>query len=474
MNNNNKLMLDRPMWEQLSFSPATGAAGTCIADDGERYIYMWLQTSSSAAQFWRYDTFGDTYQQLANPSTVTGNASSILFTKVVGTQYSGNVFGSVYLFSANGTTCYFYRYDIATNTWTANLGTTNIPAAFSTDSSLCYPSVPRNNYETSYHSGVTRTVQTTALAAAGSTTVSVQALPEALTSGTILRFGYYNIAITATAAKGSTSISVSGSIEAMKSGTIFKTNDGKELCLSGDSLAGATTLSVFPLLQSIQVGSIVKIEKFAVLTASAAVSATSLTVSPLRVGIANADIAGYQGNMYLIGNALSAMYRYNIGANTWNTTSANTGNPAIPAVTGAVGQGNALKWLPSYNQDKLWCLRGASTSTVYLYDLVSNTWSTQTYYPSTEAFTTGTFTAVRDVDGKGASLLIQKDGTMRVYEGVPYRNTLECKMNQWLYPTSSISVGDRGCVMTSPDGVDFYYMLLHGSTAFVRCALIDS
>ena len=37
--NNNKYMLDRPMWEQLTFAPVTGIAGSNIVDDGLRFIY---------------------------------------------------------------------------------------------------------------------------------------------------------------------------------------------------------------------------------------------------------------------------------------------------------------------------------------------------------------------------------------------------------------------------------------------------
>ena len=37
--NNNKYMLDRPMWEQLSFAPVPGIAGSCNCDDNRRFIY---------------------------------------------------------------------------------------------------------------------------------------------------------------------------------------------------------------------------------------------------------------------------------------------------------------------------------------------------------------------------------------------------------------------------------------------------
>lgn len=474
MTNNNMLMVDRPIWEQLSFCPATGIAGTNIENDGERYIYSYFQTSATVAQFWRYDTWGDTWQQLATPPTQTGTIANMVFTKMVGAQFNGQIYGSIYLFVGNGTICYWYKYDVATNTWSANLGTTNVPAAFGTDCYITYPSPIKNNYETAYHSGVTRTITTSALALAGATMLSVAALPEALASGTILRFGAYDITITAQALKGATSLTVTGSTEAMKAGAIFKTYDGREFCLSADSLAGATTLSVYPLLQGINANSKAKIEKFAVLTAAAALSATSITVSALRVGIPSAAPAPYYGQMYLVGNNATVVYRYNLGANAWALTSANSANPAIPAVTGAVGAGCAFKFLPSQFPDKLWCIRGGGTANIYLYDLVTNTWSTLTFYPNTETFTTGSMVASRDTGGKQASLLIQKDATMRFFEFTPYRNTLECKLNQWLYPTGAAVVGDKSCIVTSPDGVDFLYIVLHSSNAFVRVALLDS
>lgn len=130
--------------------------------------------------------------------------------------------------------------------------------------------------------------------------------------------------------------------------------------------------------------------------------------------------------------------------------------------------------MPAYGSDKLWCLRGGATSSVYIYDLVTNTWAIQTYYPSTETFTTGTMVAARSINGKQNSLFIQKDATMRISEAVPYRNRLIPKITQWLYPTSTAVVGDKSCIIQSPDGIDYYYIILHSSSAFVRCALIDS
>ena len=473
ISNNNKFMLDRPMWEQLPFAPAAGIAGTVIADDNKRYIYIYIQTSATAAQFWRYDTWYDNYQQLATPATQTGTVASMVYNRSFGRQFNGKVYGSCWLLVGNATTAYFYKYDIATNAWTA-MSVANVPATIGTDVYLNYPGVCKNNYSSAYHSGVTRTITAGAAAAVGATTITVGALPEALAAGTILRFGIDNLTVTTGAVKGDVTITVSALPQGIALGAILYTTDGKELCLSANATAGATSLTVYPLKQDIKSSSIIEVEKFAVLTASAAAAATSITVSALLVSISNTNTAPYYGNMYLIGNAATQMYRYTIGDNAWSTTSANSGNPALAAITGAVGAGNALKWLPATMPDKLYCLRGAATANAYIYDLVANTWATQTYYNTTETFTTGTCVAARPIGGKQASLLIQKDATMRFYEAMPYKSTLEPSVNQWLYPTGAAVVGDRTCILTSPDGVDFLYILLHSTSAFVRCALIDS
>lgn len=474
MTNNNLYMLDRPQWEQLSFAPVTGIAGTNFVDDGKRYIYTYFQTSTSAAQFWRYDTWGDVWQQLATPPTQTGTVANMAYTDQIGGQFSGRVFGGIYLFVGNGTVCYLYLYDIATNTWSANKGTTNVPATFATDCYLMIPSPGRNAWSSSYHSGVTRTITLGASPAVGATSITVAALPEALASGTKLRFGTFNITVGATATKGSTSITVGALPQGLASGMGLYLPSGDEVFLSAAASSGATTISVYPIQRDIASGTVIEVAMWAVLTASAAASATTCTVAPLLTSMASGATAPYYGNMYLVGNNATVMYRYNIGANAWATTSANSGNPAIPAVTGTVGAGCALKWLPAYYPDKLWCIRGGGTANVYMYDLVTNTWATETFNPATETFTTGTSVAARDIAGKQATLLIQKDQTMRIYEGHPAKNTLEPKLNQWLYPTGTAVVGDKTCVLRSPDGVDFYYLLLHSSTAFVRCALLDS
>lgn len=405
--NNNLRMIDLPIWEQLSFSPATSAAGTCCVDDGERFIYFLF----SATSFWAYDTWANSWQQRANPTGGTVGAGTCMqYTGMMGGKFpntsTGTVYGSIFALITSGTgSPVFNKYDIATNSWSA-LSVTNLPATFGTDGSMAFPSPLLNNYTGGYHSGVLQTVTASAGAIIGATSVSVSALPTALPLGAVLNFG--------------------------------------------------TTAA----------------PKYAVLTASAAASATTITVSPLITAINSADTALWYDNLYLIGNAATQMYRYTLSSNTWSTTSANSGNPALPAITAAPGAGNILKWLPGDNTGRLVLIRGGATSNIYLYNLVANTWSTLTFHPTTETFTTGTCSgAVADSNGRPYKVWIHKDATNRIYELNMSTTRLNPSANQYLLSQGAALVGDKASILKSPDGIQYFYMLLSTSTSFLRTPL---
>lgn len=91
--NNLKKAVDLPVWEWTRFSPAAPAAATtstascsCVADNNiinetnGRYIYYML----GAGQFWRYDTFADSYMQLASSPQVPRDAASMRFAGALG------------------------------------------------------------------------------------------------------------------------------------------------------------------------------------------------------------------------------------------------------------------------------------------------------------------------------------------------------------------------------------------------------
>lgn len=474
MNNNNLPMLDRPFWEQLVFAPATGIAWTNVVDDWTRFAYFLLQTSATAEQFWRYDTWNDTWQQLATPPTQTGTIANMTFVDNIWGQFNWKTYWSIYLFVWNATTCYFYKYDIATNLWSANLWTTNVPANFWTDAYLISLSPDKNWYDTSYHNWVTRTITTSAGVAVWATSIPVNATSEAMPIWTRLRFWTFDITVTTLANKWATSLSISALPQGLAINKNLTLSNWDEVCLSASASAWATTISIYPLQKAIPANTIIPVKLYAVLTASAISWATSLTVSPLLYSIPSWSIAWYYGNMYLVGNNATQMYRYNLGANAWTTTSANSANPAIPAIPWTIWAWCWIKWIPWVMKDKLYVIRWWATNAIYIYDLVTNTISTLTYNPATETFTTWTSIALRTLNWKWSWLLISKEATWRIYglDVIKWRN--EPKLTQWLYPQSTAVVWDKSFCITSPDWIEFYYMLCNSSTAFLRTALLDS
>ncbi len=466
--NNNIRVLDRPIWEQLTFAPANSAAGSCMADDNERYIYYLI----SASSFWRYDTWADTWQQLANsPGGTVAAGTTLRYTKCIGAQRNGKHYGSLYLFTASGSAVTLYRYSISDNTWSAALSVAGLPATWGTDTGFAYPSPELNNWTGGYHAGVLQTV-TTSGAAVNATSVPVTALAAALPAGTYLRFGVLSVTTTGASAVGANTIPVAALTSAINAGATLMYR-GVEVRLLSSAAQGATSLSVYPLRVAIPAGAVITIEISATLTSAAAAAATSVTVSNLNVTIPASSVAYYYDHMYLIGHATTVMYRYSISANAWYTTSANSGNPAIPAVSAAVGAGCALRWLPGASgyTDKLIILRGANTIYTYTYDLVANTMAALTTYPATEAFTTGTSTAGRSVGGRQERLVIQKDNSMRFYELDLNLGNMTPIATQNVIPNGGALAGDRMSVIASPDGIEFLYFMLHTSNVFMRTGL---
>jgi hypothetical protein len=400
--NNNLRMIDLPVWEQLQPAPVASSAGASMTDDDERFIYY----LSSATSFWRYDTWSNVWQQLANPTGGTvGVGTVIRFNKQIGGQFNNVVYGSILALITNGVaTPVLNKYDIATNTWTA-LSVSGLPATFGTDSSLSFPNSYANNNLGGFSGSYTIT---TTGALVNATTLPCSALPKALSVGTVLNFG---------------------------------------------------TLSS---------------PKYAVLTASAIATATSLTVAPLLNEILSSDTAIYSDSLYLIGNATAQIYRYSLGSNTWTTTADIGGSPTIPVAPAVSGAGLNLTWLSGYNNDYLYFIRGANTNAMYRYQLSTNTWSAVIdFQPKTELLTTGTTYSLRkNNNGQSTSLLIHLSNSMKVYEFNPTTLRLDPKMMQYLLATGAGLVGDKMCCLKSPEGIEFNYMLLSTSTSFVRSPII--
>lgn len=131
--NNNVPVIDIPVWQTLQPNPLVSAVGISCCNDRRgtnRFIYY----LASATSFWRYDTWSNTYQQLASPPAGTvGAGTCMAFDPSRGTA------GYVWAFISNGTVAPTWQYyDCAANTWTSR-SVTNIPATFGTDAALCHP-----------------------------------------------------------------------------------------------------------------------------------------------------------------------------------------------------------------------------------------------------------------------------------------------------------------------------------------------
>lgn len=465
--------VDLPIFEQLPAIKATWIAGTNMVDNNKGIIYMYLQTATTTCQFWRYDTVTQWYQQLANPPTQTGTVANMVYTEQSGWQFSWVSYWAIYLFVRNGTINYLYRYNEATNAWSANLGTTNIPANFSYDCYLVHPWVARNNFEWWYHSGILRTITNTRAVALWATSITVSATSEQMAIWTRLRFWAYDITISANADRWATTINVWRLAEWISAWTQLLVNNWDKIYLKTNATALDTTLTVYPLQSAVNTTDIIKVQQYVTLTSAATSWATSLSIDSSYHTIESNSNALYYWQMYLVGNNSTQMYRWNIWTATWSTTSANSWNPALTVVPWTVAYWCWLKWLPAFYPDKLFLLRWNWSSNAYYYDLVSNTWTSEAFYQVTEGFTTWTSVASRSIWWKQSTILIQKDSTWRVYERHPVKNTLEPYAENWSLPNSGAVVWDKSCCITTPDWLEYYYIMLNSNTYFVRCLLLD-
>ncbi|TLN15760.1 hypothetical protein FDZ71_07085 [bacterium] len=131
---NLKKVIDLPRAIQLTSLPATTAAGACWCADKRgtgRFIYLLL----GAASFWRYDVQTNTFQQLANPPTLSFAAGcAMTFDPSRGS--AGYVWLTAPLTSSPWHM--FAYYDVAANAWTSRSAVSGLGAAFGTDAYLCH------------------------------------------------------------------------------------------------------------------------------------------------------------------------------------------------------------------------------------------------------------------------------------------------------------------------------------------------
>lgn len=161
------------------------------------------------------------------------------------------------------------------------------------------------NYITDAYRSSKHIIQLNGAAAAGATSLTVDALPVKVQAGTILNFGTYApVTVTladASVSAGDTAITVAALSGPIPAGTVldFTAGTNAQLAkLSAAAIAGATSLTVYPLdgtIANTQTALFPGGTLQAVVTANAAAAATALTVDELQFAIpddAQATIGG--------------------------------------------------------------------------------------------------------------------------------------------------------------------------------------
>lgn len=252
---------------------------------------------------------------------------------------------------------------------------------------------------------------------------------------------------------------------------------------SADVAIGANTIPVTALTKAIPSGAVLNFgtkdnPKFVAVMAAAAVNATSLSISAAGSQILTGESALFFDHIFLIGNAATQMYRFQITTSTWSTTGL-TGS-AMPVITSAVGAGCHINWTPgsgivSGNStisllDNLIIARGAGSSTFYRYDTINNTMNAITYYPSAETLTTGSHYCVQINNNKSSNLIFCKEITGRFFKLNPNNSRKEPIAQQDIASSGAALVGNRIAIINHK-GINIIYYLLSTSQIFLRSAI---
>lgn len=180
--------------------------------------------------------------------------------------------------------------------------------------------------------------------------------------------------------------------------------------------------------------------------------------------------------IYLMGNGIVTMYRYNITANTWTTLApvvARAGAPLLAMSGNWVGKSTNTTWADESNiQDGryIYSFRGSSTS-LHRYDIALNKWEDITYLRQSEIFNSGT-----SYDYDNGRIYIQQNATGKFF----YYDVAGNQLIPWsfdLYPQSSARPGDKMFTVAYNDGsgdtITWVYYLGNNTTILRRCMVFD-
>lgn len=188
------------------------------------------------------------------------------------------------------------------------------------------------------------------------------------------------------------------------------------------------------------------------------------------------SIEGNEDFLYVLGNNAVAMYRYNIGANTWTTLApgvVRTTAPVAGMMSFCANEETDPNWINenSYVNGRLiYSFRGGGTANMDYYDIAFNTWTnTVAYVFNTETFATGS----SDAYGPNGCY-IQKDATGRFFRFRPSAQLLE-PFSTLIYAQSTAVLGSKNFIVTLTEGavtLVWLYNLRNTGTELFRVLVI--
>lgn len=353
-------------------------------------------------------------------STQMGTNSTLTVTPANGVAFDATTIfriygGSLWFFNAGTTAVGFAVYDRITNAWTSR-SVTGLPTAWGTDAQLVSTGGRMSNGGAGFVTGTATSATSTTL------------VDSTKTNWVLGAWINYQVRITGGTGKGQIRV------------------------ITGSSNTGTLTVAAW-------------------------------TVTPDATSTYR--IEGNDDWMYLLGNNAVTMYRFSVSGNAWSTIT-----PTI-ARGGAYGGGGTADWIDGVSDAKwndgtstplyaaalvrqngryIYSFRGAATSTLDVYDIVTNIWISDVQYgQKMETFTTGSCSV--DISG---NIYIQKDATGRLYRFDVAKNVLE----PWVVnpnPQGTAVAGDKIFVTTYDDGgdkINFMYTLANTRAELVRWVMI--
>lgn len=392
--------------------------------------------------------------------------------------------GRFFVMSAGTTAAGSWKvFDLATMTWQANLGTTNLPATWATDGRAV--STAR-----------IATVMENGTATGGSTTTIVDSTKD----WTVDRFKGFYVLIVDGSGDGQCAKIIANTETTL---TIEQTHTGGPLAVAAaassvyqirsiDVLASgmATSGSATTLVNSAKNWTVNQWTNYQLRIVSGTGAGqirtiVSNTANTLTIGSGATldatsvyEIEPNEDFIYLAGNAAVAMYRYSISANTWTVLAPTTARAAAPS-TGMcldfVGETGNVPWADESNiQDGryIYSMRGGAGALIDRFDIAGGTagagaWAAVNYV-GTETFTTGS-----SAFQFGKYLYIRKDATNRFFKFDIPGNVIE-PFSTDLYPDGAALLGQKiwARALDSTDAVLWLYSLANTGTPLRRVGVV--